>query len=253
MHNQHPPTINIITLFPDAFPGTLGLSIIGRALQRGLWNLNVYDLRKHGIRNHKSVDDTPYGGGCGMVIRPDVVHAALEEIFPPTPNQTIILDNQPTTTIAAPLDQNTPPANYPDPDHPIIYLSPRGKQVSQPVVQSLSTKKSITLLCGRYEGVDQRVLDHWRVQEVRVGDAVLCGGEVAAMLLVEACVRLLPGVVHAPESILYETFSTPNLAEHPHYTRPQLWNNIPVPDVLRSGNHAQIEKWRCKNSFEVEK
>ena len=214
-----PWQVNIITLFPDSFPGTLGLSLLGKALERDIWKLNICDLRAYGIGRHKTVDDTPYGGGCGMVIRPDVVDAALSGL-PPDGCE-------------------------------VIYLSPRGEQFSQPLVRELVAKPGITLISGRYEGIDQRVLDKWKVREVRVGNAVLCGGEAAALVVAEACVRMLPGVVSTPESLEHETFACHNNAEHPQYTRPRSWDEFAVPDVLLSGNHAVIERWRRETSTTV--
>lgn len=195
--------------------------MIGRALEKGIWKLDVRDLRSYGHGKHLVVDDTPFGGGAGMVIRPDVVDAALQDIH----------------------------NSIPQPGE-IVYLSPRGHQFTQNMAHEFSQMEGITLLCGRYEGIDERVLAKRGVREVRVGDAVLCGGEVAAALLLEATVRLLPGVIKA-DSLRHETFSEPGLAEHPQYAGLREWEGREVPPVLYSGNHAEIEKWKRENSRRV--
>ncbi len=205
----------VITLFPEAFPGILGLSLTGKALDFGLWALEPVDLRLFGIGKHRNVDDTPAGGGAGMVIRADVLDAAL--------------------TAAA---SGLPRARW-----PIIYLSPRGAPFTQGVAQRLAQADGITLLCGRFEGVDQRLLDHHAIEEISLGDFVLTGGEIAATALIDATVRLLPGVLGNQASTEEESFSN-GLLEHPQYTRPALWNDLPIPEVLQSGNHGAIAKWR---------
>ncbi len=205
----------VITLFPEAFPGILGLSLTGKALDFGLWALEPVDLRLFGVGKHRNVDDTPAGGGAGMVIRADVLDAAL--------------------TAAA---SGLPRARW-----PIIYLSPRGAPFTQGVAQRLAQADGITLLCGRFEGVDQRLLDHHAIEEISLGDFVLTGGEIAAAALIDATVRLLPGVLGNQASTEEESFSD-GLLEHPQYTRPALWNDLPIPEVLQSGNHGAIAKWR---------
>lgn len=202
---------SVITLFPEAFPGTLGISLIGKALRDGAWALNTVQLRDFGIGPHKNVDDTPAGGGAGMVIRADVAAAAIDSL--------------------------------PRDGRPLIYLSPRGKQLSQSMVQDWATGAGVILLCGRFEGLDERVIEARGMQEVAVSDAVLAGGEAAAMVLLEACVRLLPGVLGNASSTVEESFSD-GLLEHPHYTRPREWEGRSIPDVLLEGNHAKIEAWR---------
>ncbi len=199
----------VITLFPEAFPGTLGLSLTGKALDLGLWRLDAIDLRQFGIGKHRNVDDTPAGGGAGMVLRADVVDAALRA--------------------AAGL--------------PVVYLSPRGRRFDQAMARQWAAGPGITLLCGRFEGVDQRVLDHHNIAEVSLGDFVLTGGEIAAQAMLDATVRLLPGVLGNAESAVEESFSD-GLLEHPQYTRPALWEGREIPAVLQSGNHAEIAKWR---------
>jgi len=207
----------IITLFPEAFPGTLGLSLTGKALDMGLWALDTIDLRPFGIGKHRNVDDTPAGGGAGMVLRPDVVGAAL--------------------THAA---ENTPSDRC---QWPVIYLSPRGKPFDQAMARRLSAGQGITLLCGRFEGVDERVLQHFGIEEVSLGDFVLTGGEIAAQALLDATVRLIPRVLGNQVSTEEESFSE-GLLEFPQFTKPADWNGLAIPDVLLSGHHGNIAIWR---------
>lgn len=207
----------IITLFPEAFPGTLGLSLTGKALAEGLWSLQTLDLRQFGVGKHRNVDDNPAGGGAGMVLRADVVARALDEAAQGTPG-----------------DRSR---------WPVVYLSPRGRPFDQATARRLATTEGITLLCGRFEGVDQRVLDHYDVEEASLGDFVLTGGEIAAQALIDATVRLLPGVLGNAASTEEESFSS-GLLEYPQYTRPQVWEGREIPDVLTSGNHGAIAKWR---------
>ncbi len=210
-------TAKVVTLFPDAFPGTLGLSLTGKALDFGLWQLQTIDLRPFGEGKHRNVDDTPAGGGAGMVLRPDVVDAALRHAAEGTP---------------------VDPTRW-----PVIYLSPRGKPFDQATARRFASGDGITLLCGRFEGVDQRVLDHHQIEEISLGDFVLTGGEIAAQALLDATVRLLPGVLGNAASTEEESFSD-GLLEHPQYTRPTVWEGREIPPILQSGNHAEIAKWR---------
>jgi tRNA (guanine37-N1)-methyltransferase len=210
-------TAKIITLFPDAFPGTLGLSLTGKALDFGLWQLETIDLRTFGEGKHRNVDDTPAGGGAGMVLRPDVVDAAFRH-----------------ARVGTPVDR----ARW-----PVIYLSPRGAPFTQGTARRLAQAEGLTLLCGRFEGVDQRVLDHHQVEEISLGDFVLTGGEIAAQAILDATVRLIPGVLGNAASTEEESFSD-GLLEHPQYTRPAVWEGQEIPAVLQSGNHAEIAKWR---------
>ncbi len=207
----------IVTLFPEAFPGTLGLSLTGKALDAGLWRLETIALRSFGEGRHRNVDDTPAGGGAGMVLRPDVVHNALAAAM-----------------ARAPDDRSR---------WPVVYLSPRGRPFDQATARRWADGAGITLLCGRFEGVDQRVLDHWRAEEVSLGDFVLTGGEIAAQAMLDATVRLLPGVLGNQSSTEEESFSH-GLLEHPQYTRPQIWQGREIPAVLTGGNHGEIAKWR---------
>ena len=207
----------IITLFPDAFPGTLGLSLTGKALDMGRWRLEPIDLRGFGVGKHRNVDDSPAGGGAGMVLRADVVDAALRAAADGTP-----------------ADR----ARW-----PVVYLSPRGKPFDQATARAWAAADGITLLCGRFEGVDQRVLDHWGIEEVSLGDFVLTGGEIAAQAMLDAAVRLIPGVLGNADSIEDESHSH-GLLEHPQFTRPQDWEGREIPEVLTSGDHGKIAKWR---------
>src|SRR6185436_9897563 len=201
----------VLTLFPEMFPGPLGVSLLGKALEKNLWSLEVRDIRDYGLGKHRTVDDTPAGGGPCMVMRPDVAVAAIDAV----------------------------PRN----DRPLIYLSPRGMPLTQNRVRQLAGGPGLVLLCGRFEGLDQRAIDARAIEEISIGDFVLAGGEIAAMALVEACVRMLPGVLGAPASTAEESFSS-GLLEYPHYTRPQTFEGRSIPDVLTSGNHSEISKFR---------
>lgn len=214
----------VVTLFPDAFPGILGLSLTGKALDLGLWRLTTTDLRQFGEGRHRNVDDTPAGGGAGMVLRPDVVDRALT---------------------AAHQGASPDRARW-----PVIYLSPRGKPFDQAMARRFAAGPGLTLLCGRFEGVDQRVLDQWGIEEVSLGDFVLTGGELPAQALLDATVRLLPGVLGNAESAVEESFSD-GLLEHPQYTRPAVWEGREIPAVLTSGNHAAVAKWRRAESEKI--
>jgi len=206
----------VFTLFPSMFPGPLGQSLAGRALSAELWRLEVQDIRDAATDRHRTVDDTPFGGGAGMVMRPDVLDAAIG----------------------------------PDDGRPLLYLSPRGQPLTQDRVRALVAGPGARLVCGRYEGVDQRVLDARGVEEVSIGDYVLSGGELPALVLLDACVRLLPGVMGAEASGEDESFSA-GLLEYPHYTRPAEWCGRAVPDVLLSGHHAAIAAWRRTQAEQV--
>lgn len=213
----------VLTLFPEMFPGPLGHSLAGRALERGLWSLDARDLRAHGLGRHRAVDDAPFGGGAGMVMRPDVVDAAL------------------TAAVGEGGD-----------GRPLLYLTPRGRPLDQARVRRLAAGPGAVLLCGRYEGVDARVVEARGMEEVSLGDYVLSGGEVAAMALLDACVRLLPGVMGAAESAEEESFSGPaRLLEYPHYTRPAEWRGLAAPGVLLSGDHAAVARWRRARAEEA--
>jgi tRNA (guanine37-N1)-methyltransferase len=201
----------VLTLFPEMFPGPLGISLLGKALEKQLWSLEARDIRDHGIGKHRTVDDTPAGGGPGMVMRADVALAAIDAV----------------------------PRN----GRPLIYLSPRGIPLKQSRVAELATGPGAILLCGRFEGLDQRAVDARQIEEISIGDFVLAGGEIAAMALVEAAVRLIPGVLGAAASPDEESFSN-GLLEYPQFTRPQTVEDLPIPEVLNNGNHKEIAKWR---------
>jgi tRNA (guanine37-N1)-methyltransferase len=205
-----------LTLFPEMFPGTLGHSLAGRALREGKWSLDTLQIRDFATDKHRTVDDTPFGGGAGMVMRPDVMDAAC----------------------AAALADGAA--------RPLVYLTPRGRLLDQALVRDLVAGPGVVLVCGRYEGLDQRVIEARGMREVSVGDYVLSGGEPAALVLLDACVRLLPGVMGGATSAEEESFSPGGvpLLEYPHYTRPAEWDGRAVPDVLLSGHHAEVARWR---------
>lgn len=200
----------VLTLFPEMFPGPLGQSLAGRALQGGIWSLQTVNIRDFAADRHRSVDDTPFGGGAGMVLRADVVDGAIRSV----------------------VDERK-----------LVFLTPRGRRLTQADVRRYAAAPGVILLCGRYEGVDQRVIDAHGMEEVSIGDYVVSGGEVPALVLLDAVVRLLPGVMGAAESAAEESFSH-DLLEYPHYTRPAEWQGRRVPDVLLSGHHAAIDAWR---------
>jgi len=210
----------VLTLFPEMFPGPLGFSLAGQGLKDGLWTCETVNLRDHGIDKHASVDDSPFGGGPGMVMRPDVVDEALA---------------------AARRDAS---------DLPLLVTSPRGLPLTQSRVRDLAAGPGLIILCGRFEGIDQRVIDEHDLEEISIGDVVLSGGEPAAMTIIDACVRLLPGVMGKRESRDEESFEM-GLLEYPHYTRPQDWQGRAVPEVLLSGHHENIRQWRRAQAEEI--
>ena len=205
----------VFTLYPEFFPGPLAKGLYGKALSNKLWNLNVVIIRDAATDKHKTVDDTPYGGGTGMLLKPDI--------------------------LAKSLDQRVKK------DERIFYLSPKGKKFDQKFAKDLSKEKSISLICGHFEGVDERVLDTRNIEEISIGDYVLSGGETAALVVLDAILRLLPGVLGNKKSAIDETFEN-GLLEYPQYTKPQIWEEKPVPEVLLSGDHAKIKDWRLSQS-----
>ncbi len=215
-----PWSATVLTLFPAMFPGPLAFSLAGKALESDLWRLRAVDIRGFTTDRHQSVDDTPFGGGAGMVMRPDIVARAVDSVV-----------------AEGALG-------------PLLYLSPRGRPLRQDRVRELASGPGVVLLCGRYEGVDARVIEARGFLEVSLGDFVLSGGEIAAMALIDACVRLLPGVVGDSHSLEEESFAS-GLLEYPHYTRPQSWEGRAVPEVLLSGNHARIARWRQEQAVGV--
>jgi tRNA (guanine37-N1)-methyltransferase len=202
---------SVLTIFPEMFPGPLGLSLAGKAQAAGIWSLDVTDIRDHAIDKHRSVDDTPAGGGPGMVMKADVLARAVDA------------------------------ANAGS--RPRLLMSPRGAPLTQARVEALAAGDGVLILCGRFEGIDQRLIEARELEEISVGDYVLSGGEIAAMALIDACVRLRPGVMGKEASGLDESFSA-GLLEYPHYTRPAVWEDRPIPEVLLSGDHGKIDAWR---------
>jgi len=205
----------IFTLYPDLYPGPLGEGLYGKALDEKKWNLEIINIRDSAKDKHKTVDDAPYGGGSGMLIRPDV--------------------------IANSLDQKIKP------DEKVIYLSPKGKLFNQDVAKELSKKKKLNLICGHFEGIDQRVIDTRNIEELSIGDFILSGGETAAFVVLDVILRLLPGVIGNKNSVVEETFEN-GLLEYPQYTKPQVWEEKTVPEVLLSGDHSKIKDWRLSKS-----
>jgi len=204
---------DVLTLFPEMFPGSLGLSLAGEALKSGRWSLNAHDIRAHGLGKHRAVDDSPAGGGAGMVLRADVLANAID-------------------AIASPEDHR-----------PILLMSPRGKPLTQDFVRELASGPGVVIVCGRFEGVDERVIEGRHLIEISIGDYILSGGEPAALVLLDACVRLIPGVMGKLESGEDESFEN-GLLEYPHYTKPRDWEGRTTPEILLSGDHAKIAKWR---------
>ncbi len=205
----------IFTLYPDLFPGPLTKGIYGKAMEKKIWNLKTINIRDYATDKHKTVDDTPFGGGSGMLIKPDVISKSLDENV--------------------------------NPSEKVYYLTPKGKLFNQSLAKELSKEKSLNLICGHFEGVDQRVIDSKNIQELSIGDFVLSGGEVAAYVILDSILRILPGVVGNENSITEESFEN-GLLEYPQYTKPQIWEKKGVPDVLLSGDHAKIKDWRLSQS-----
>lgn len=210
----------VLSLFPEMFPGTLAFSIAGKALVNNLWSLNTINIRDFSNDKNGKVDDVPFGGGHGMVLKPEVLDTALKSVI--------------------------------DYDGPRIYLSPRGRKFDQSFAKDLSKEKGVVFICGRYEGVDERFLTHNDIQEVSVGDYVLSGGEIGAQLIMDATIRLLPNVIGNSQGLVEESFEG-NLLEYPLYTQPRVWNGIEVPEVLLSGDHKKIEIWKIKMSEKITK
>ena len=208
---------DVLTLFPDMFPGALGLSLAGEALKQGTWSLHTHDIRDNGLGKHRAVDDTPAGGGAGMVIRADVLASSIDSVV--QANDT----------------------------RPRLLMSPRGKPLTQQMVRTFASGVGIVIICGRFEGVDERVIEGRNLQEVSIGDYILSGGEPAALVLLDSIVRLLPGVMGKQESGDDESFEN-GLLEYPHYTRPREWEGRAIPDILLSGDHKKIAEWRREES-----
>jgi tRNA (guanine37-N1)-methyltransferase len=215
--SKAPWRATLLTIFPEMFPGPLGLSLAGRALEEGKWALDTVDIRGFATDKHRSVDDSPFGGGAGMVMRPDVLDAAIQGS--PAPG-------------------------------PLVYMTPRGRLLNQELVRELAAGPGVRVLCGRFEGVDQRLLEAHGALEVSAGDFVLSGGEPAALVMLDAIVRLLPGVIGKEESLAEESFEW-GLLEYPHYTRPQVWDGRTVPEILLSGHHEKIRAWRKRQAEDI--
>ena len=218
-----PWTAHILTLFPEMFPGPLGFSIIGKALEEKNWLLELIKLQNFSKKGPKYVDDKPYGGGPGMIIKSEIVHEALKQTIKKIKN------------------------NY-----SLVYLTPKGKKLDQKKIKRFVKRNNLILVCGKYEGIDQRVIDAWKMEEISMGDYVLSGGEIAAMSLIDSCVRLLPNVLGSAKSLENETFEN-NLLEYPQYTKPREWLGKKVPEVLLSGNHRKINEWKKKKSIRITK
>ena len=219
--NSQTFNINILTLFPEIFPGSLDVSLLGKALRKKVWQINTINIRDFAINKQKSVDDTPYGGGAGMVMRPDIISLALESI-----------------------------SNL---NLPKICLSAKGSKLTQSMAVKLSKESGLILLCGRYEGIDQRVIDYNNFEEISIGDYVLPGGESAAIVLLESVLRLLPNVLGGENTLDEESFNNEMLLEYPHYTKPKEWKGIHVPEILVSGDHKKIQTWRNEKRLEITK
>ena len=211
--------VKILTIFPEIFPGFLGMSLTGRALKEGIWNLDAVNIRDYAFDKHGSVDDTPCGGGAGMIMRPDVLGNAIDH-------------------------------NYSG--GKIIYMSPRGQALTQQKVRELSKEDKLTIICGRFEGIDERVLEEYNIEEISIGDYILTGGEQAAMIMLDAVVRLLPNVLGNAASTETESFEN-GLLEYPQYTRPIEWKNRKVPEVLLSGHHENVAKWQKEKALQITK
>lgn len=212
-------TAQILTLYPEMFPGPLGVSLAGRALEEGKWSCSPIHIREFATDKHRTVDDTPAGGGAGMVLKPDILAAAVDH------------------ALAA------------QPGAPVLAMTPRGKPITQERIRELSVGPGVTILCGRFEGFDERIFETRPIEQVSMGDIILSGGEIGALMLLDACIRLLPGVMGAASSGDDESFEK-GLLEYPHYTRPQMWEGREIPEVLRSGDHAKIAAWRKQRAEE---
>ena len=214
---------HVLTLFPEMFPGPLGHSIIGKALEEQVWSLKLINLQKFSRKGPKYVDDKPYGGGSGMIIKSEIIHKALKETTKKIKN------------------------NY-----SLVFLTPKGKKLNQEKIKKFVKKDNLILVCGKYEGIDQRVIDKWKMEEISLGDYILSGGEIAAMSLIDSCVRLLPNVLGSSKSLESETFEN-NLLEYPQYTKPRKWLGKKVPEVLLSGDHKKISEWKKNESIKITK
>ena len=211
---------DVLTLYPEMFPGPLGKSLSGKALKKGIWSLNIYDLKEYGLGPHKSVDEKPSGGGPGMVLRADVIDTAINDCFKK--------------------------------DRPLIYFSPKGKPLNQDTIEKFSSTKGVSIICGHFEGIDQRVIDLHDIEEISIGDYILSGGEIATIVFLDSLVRLLPDVLGNNNSKKIETF-TDGLLEYPQYTKPNEFKGMKIPDILLSGNHKVIKEWQKNEALSLTK
>jgi len=211
---------DVLTLYPEMFPGPLGKSLSGKALKKGIWSLNIYDLKKYGLGPHKSVDEKPSGGGPGMVLRADVIDTAINNCFKK--------------------------------DRPLIYFSPKGRPLNQDTIEKFSSTKGVSIICGHFEGIDQRVIDLHDIEEISIGDYILSGGEIATIVFLDSLVRLLPDVLGNNNSKKIETF-TDGLLEYPQYTKPNEFKGMKIPDILLSGNHKVIKEWQKNEALSLTK
>ena len=211
---------DVLTLYPEMFPGPLGKSLSGKALKKGIWSLNIYDLKEYGLGPHKSVDDKPSGGGPGMVLRADVIDTAISHCFKK--------------------------------DRPLIYFSPKGKPLNQDTIEKFSSTKGVSIICGHFEGIDQRIIDLHDIEEISIGDYILSGGEIATIVFLDSLVRLLPDVLGNDNSKKIETF-TDGLLEYPQYTKPNEFKGMKIPDILLSGNHKAIKEWQENQALSLTK
>ena len=211
---------DVLTLYPEMFPGPLGKSLSGKALKKGIWSLNIYDLKEYGLGPHKSVDEKPSGGGAGMVLRADVIDTAINDCFKK--------------------------------DRPLIYFSPKGKPLNQDTIEKFSSTKGVSIICGHFEGIDQRIIDLHDIEEISIGDYILSGGEIATIVFLDSLVRLLPDVLGNDNSKKIETF-TDGLLEYPQYTKPNEFKGMKIPDILLSGNHKAIKEWQENQALSLTK
>ena len=211
---------DVLTLYPEMFPGPLGKSLSGKALKKGIWSLNIYDLKEYGLGPHKSVDEKPSGGGPGMVLRADVIDTAINDCFKK--------------------------------DRPLIYFSPKGKPLNQDTIEKFSSTKGVSIICGHFEGIDQRIIDLHDIEEISIGDYILSGGEIATIVFLDSLVRLLPDVLGNNNSKKIETF-TDGLLEYPQYTKPNEFKGMKIPDILLSGNHKAIKEWQENQALSLTK
>lgn len=252
----------VLTLFPNMFPGPLSESVTGSALKKGLFSIDAINIRDFAKDNHKTVDDMPYGGGAGMVLKADILGDAIEYVINLNDKLGCHASLAMTKDVKSELSRGVCKKDVVIDKNikaKIIYLSPRGKKFTQKIARELAKEKEIILVCGRYEGIDQRVIEEYQIEELSIGDYVLSGGEIASYIVIDAISRNIEGVLGADESLSEESFGAKdgdeysNLLEYPHYTRPQEWKNKKVPEILLSGHHKKIQEWRKEKAVEITK